>query len=171
MKQREISNEIYKLLFDVRRSVRYHDRRRAFFETMHRITAVLTILMAGSVLFDLGKPGITQGWLIALSVLAALLAALDMVLGYASKADLHRSLKKQFGELEIAIVTDDETEDTLKFNQNKRLEIEQNEPPIYRALDRICHNEIVTATGIDKKELCKVGWFEQLTRHFFYWSV
>jgi hypothetical protein len=32
----DMTDAQYGLLFDVRRSIRYHDRRRAFFETLHR---------------------------------------------------------------------------------------------------------------------------------------
>jgi len=32
----------------VRRSIRYHDRRRAFFETLHRLTGALTVLLASA---------------------------------------------------------------------------------------------------------------------------
>jgi hypothetical protein len=46
----DMTDAQYGLLFDVRRSIRYHDRRRAFFETLHRITSALTILLVGWVL-------------------------------------------------------------------------------------------------------------------------
>lgn len=166
----QLSNEQYGLLFDVRRSIRYHDRRRSFFEFMHRITAVLTILMAGSILFEIGKTGATASWLIGLSIIAALLAALDMVVGYASKADLHRSLKVRFSKLEMAIIISSDNSAEWDSFHNERLLIEQDEPPIYRALDTLCHNEVVLALGLGQGELYKVNAFHKATRHIFHWS-
>jgi hypothetical protein len=50
MKPADMNDEQYGLLTDVRRSIRYHDRRRGFFDLMHRMTSVLTVFMAGVVL-------------------------------------------------------------------------------------------------------------------------
>lgn len=170
MSRSNIADERYSLLFDVRRSVRYHDRRRAFFEKMHRVTNVLTVLMAGSVLFELGRGGDTSWWLKALSVAAALLAASDMVVGYASKADLHATLKRRFGDLEIAIVGGSNDEQALRQCLMERLRIEQDEPPVYRALDSLCHNEQVIAEGIDDPaQLNRLRRWERWTCHVHQW--
>ena len=169
MNKSQMSNDQYALFFDVRRSIRYHDRRRSFFELMHRITAVLTILMAGSVLFDIGKPGSTAMWLTTISVFAALLATLDMVIGYSSKADLHRSLKVQFGKLEMSIISGGDSEAEWNSHQIKRLEIELEEPPVYRALDLLCYNEIVKADGIQDK-MHRVSYLNCCTCHIFKWA-
>lgn len=165
-----MNNEQYSLFFDVRRSIRYHDRRRSFFEMMHRITAALTILMAGSILFDIGKTGVSAPWLVVLSLLAALLATFDMVVGYASKADLHRSLKVRFGELEMAIIAGGSTQKQWDAHHLKRLEIEQDEPSIYRALDLLCYIEVSIADGVEKDKLPKVDCISRVTCHIFHWS-
>ena len=83
----------YDVLFAVRRSIRYHDRRRAFFDLLHRISAGLTVLLAGSVLFDLARPGDANLWMTLLAVMAALLAAWDIVIGYTGRANLHLEAK------------------------------------------------------------------------------
>lgn len=165
-----MSGEQYGLFFDVRRSLRYHDRRRSFFELMHRVTAALTILMAGSVLFDLGKPGNTASWLTAISFIAAVLATLDMVIGYAGKADLHRSLKVQFGKLEISIISGDASEAEWNTHQIRRLEIELDEPPVYRALDLLCYNEVAKADGVAKDKWCRVPFFKRCSCQLFKWT-
>lgn len=159
----------YGLLFDVRRSIRYHDRRRAFFDQLHRITGALTILMAGSVLFDLGKPGQSASWLMALAVVAALLSALDMVVGYATHAALHDDLKGRFVDLERDILKGGDTQDVWTEHRLARLSIERDEPPIYRALDLLCHNEIVYAEGCDASDAKEVKFWHRWTRHFFHW--
>jgi hypothetical protein len=136
--------DLWALLFDVRRSVRYHDRRCAFFEQLHRVTSVLTILLAGSVLFEIARPGDTAPWLVALSVAAAILAASDTVIGFAARAGLHRSLKQRFILLETSILA---RSGSLADHQRVRLGIEHDEPPVYRALDLLCYNEMLRAEG------------------------
>lgn len=174
MKLSDMSDEQFGLLFDIRRSVRYHDRRRAFYERLHRVTNVLTILMAGSVLHELGRSGQPAGWLVAISAMAAILAAIDMVAGFSAYAALHRDLKSRFGALEIAMFSGDADEETWKAHRVKRLEIERDEPPVYRALDLLCHNELAAADGWKRKDnpdhFSDLTPWQRFTCQFFMWS-
>lgn len=172
--QLDLSNDKYALLFDVRRSVRYHDRRRAFYELMHQITGLLTILMAGSVLFDLAKSGSTAWWLIGLSVVAALMAAMDMVVGYNKRANLHGSLRERFALLEIDMIDGDTLDATWQRYQRTRLQIEKDEPAIYVIVDLLCHNELLVAEGVQKKnhpdKFAKIGRWQTWTSHIWRWE-
>jgi len=174
MNMSDMTNEQFGFLFDVRRSIRYHDRRRAFFERMHQITAAMTVLLAGSVLFDIAKPGATPGWMLAIALVAALLSAVDMVVGYSTKAGMHLDLKRRFGVLEMAIVAGDAAPATWTAHMTTRLAIEQDEPPIYRALDLLCHNEVSAACGIDREKTpgaySEVSAWQRTTRHLFHWA-
>lgn len=165
----DLSQAQYGLLFDVRRSIRYHDRRRTFFEQLHRITGVLTFLLAGSVLFEVARPGESAAWLVGLSVVAALLAACDTVAGYASRANQHHALKSRFIDLEREILGADPSNPTWVAHQVRRLEIERDEPPVYRALDLLCHNELARAEGCRAEEMAHVGWLARLTSQFLHW--
>ncbi len=168
-----LTNEQYGLLFDVRRSVRYHDRRRSFYEQCHHVTNVLTILMSGSVLFDLAKDGKTAWWLILMGVFAALFAAADMVIGYAKQAGIHAALRERFAELEIKMLSGSADESVWLDYQRERLFIEKDEPPIYKALDGLCRNELLIAEGYSKREnpedFAEVGFFEKLTSNLYQW--
>lgn len=166
-----LEDDQYGLLFDVRRSVRYHDRRRGFYEKMHKLTNFMTILMAGSVLFDLAKEGNTARWLIALSVVAALLAVADMVFVYSEMAGLHDGLKRRFAALEIAIISGPAEGDAWDRYMHDRLVIEQDEPPIYKVLDGLCRNALLTAQGHkDPAQFNKFNCWQSLTRNFFRWE-
>lgn len=170
---RDMNDAQYGLLFDVRRSVRYHDRRRAFFERMHQVTAGLTVLLAGSVLFDLARPGETAAWLASLAVVAALLSAWDIVVGYAGKASLHKDLKARFGALEMTMLSGDGSPDAWHGFQIERLRIEQDEPPVFRALDLLCHNELALAEGFDRNDKAHfehLTRWQRVTRHIFHWA-
>lgn len=169
-----LSDEQYGLLFDIRRSVRYHDRRKAFYEQLHHLTSLMTILMAGSVLFDLAKDGETAGWMIALSVVAALLAAVDMVLGYSRRATLHADLRRRFADLEIAMLMGAPSHEEWQTHLRTRLLIEKDEPAIYKVLDLLCRNELLVAQGFNGKDnpeqFAKVSWWQRLTCQFWRWD-
>jgi hypothetical protein len=152
------------LLFNVRRSVRYHDRRTAFFEFLHRLTNFLTILLAGAVLSELlGSP--SRPILQALAGIVALLSAADLVIGFARGADTHRSLKRRFIQLENLL----HTGETTKKLQQERLSIEAEETPIYRVLDVLCHNELCTAMGKDARHIYKVPRLKRWTANWLRW--
>ena len=59
------------------------------------------------------------------------------------------------------------TSETLLPLQTRRLEIEATEPPVYRVLDAMCHDELVTALGRDPRQRTNVTWWQRLWRHFF----
>jgi len=169
--QLHLSDEHYGLLFGVRRSIRYHDRRRAFYEQLHHVTSLLTILMAGSVLFDVAKKGETDGWLTAVSVAAALLAALDMVVGYSKRANLHGSLRERFVNLEIEILKGAADDAAWVGYQTQRLLIEKDEPPIYKVLDCLCHNELLEAEGVkDPQYFFNAHFWQRWTSQLLRWE-
>lgn len=170
----QLSDKQYELLFDVRRSLRYHDRRRAFYELLHQITSLMTILMAGSVLFDIAKSGETASWMVFLSTVAALLAAADMVVGYSRRANLHTDLRSRFADLEISILFGDLTDSTWRNHRKTRLSIEKDEPPVYVVLDSLCRNELLVAEGFDRKtnvdQFAKVSWWQTVTSQLWRWE-
>jgi hypothetical protein len=170
----QLSDSYYGLLFDIRRSSRYHDRRKGFYEKMHGITSLLTIFMSGSVFFDLAKVGSTATWLIIFSVIAAFLAGLDMVVGYSKKANLHDTLRRKFVDLEVKMITSTSNKINLKNFQKERLLIEKEEPPIYLVIDGLCRNELLISEGYSKvkysDEFFKYKLHHRLTAHFFPWN-
>jgi hypothetical protein len=118
------------------------EKRRAFVETLHRLTGALTVLLASAVLFDIARPGDTPAWLLALAAVAAVLSAFDLVSGYSSRANRHADLKRRFVALEPGILAADTADATWQRLAANRLAIEADEPPIYRALDVPCHYEL-----------------------------
>lgn len=163
----------YGLLFDIRRSIRYHDRRRAFFERLHRLTGALTIILAGGVLFELAGTGSPAVWLQCVGAVAAALAAVDMVVGYATHGNQHASLRARFIDLERAMLSAGNDAAAWEGFRQQRLAIERDEPPIYRALDLLCHNELCRAEGFtqDKHadQFARVGFLQSLTSNLLHW--
>ena len=135
-------------LFGVRKSVRYHQRRRAFFEWIHTSTVALQIVAGSSAVASwVGDKG---DWGIGLAAFAALLAALDLVIGTSRRATLHSGLAQQFAQLERDMVPHERDRDidasTEAGFRQRRLEIEEGEPPKLRVIDLLCHNEL--AVGV-----------------------
>lgn len=154
-------------------SIRYHDRRRAFFEFMHRLSSMFMILLASLVLLDLiGRAAERPAWLTVIALMAAVLGALDIIVGFSSSAALHIDLRGRLLELEIVLLEMESiTENSLQYVQTERLRIEQDEPPIYRALDVLCYNEIMRANGVtDPKEYRELKWYQSATSHLWPWA-
>lgn len=49
----------------------------------------------------------------------------------------------------------------------ERLDIEAEEPPPLRALDSICHNEVMRAMGYPPDQLLRIGRLQRLFSQFF----
>lgn len=163
----------YHVLFAARESVRYHDRRVAHFEWLHRLTDLLTILLAGIVAMELlgAKEELPPvHWFTKIVAgLGALMSAFDLLVGFARSADLHRSLKRRFIELEKRCIGDFDAEAMVQ----ERLTIEADEPPIYRALQLLCTRELAIAENIDPTDYpagyVTLPWYMRSTANWLHW--
>lgn len=134
-------------MFGVRRSARYHERRRAFFEGVNTTILFLQVAAGSLAVGTWIKSAHSEVGLIALAGLAGLLAAVNLVVGTQRKATLHSSLAQQFLRLErdmLPFEADREvsSEKVTEFQQ-ARIELEETEPPKLRVIDLLCHNELV----------------------------
>ena len=159
----------YKLLFSIRRSVRYHTHRRRFYEGWNVTTIIVAMLGSSSAVTALLVQA--EGFGSALPLIAgcivALMSAIDIAMGTTRQANLHADLSRQFIFLEQQFplgrdLEDAEYEDLIK----SRLQIESNEPPILRLLDAMCHFEILRSLG-DRDQHPKVCLCRRILIHFF----
>lgn len=146
----KLDDRTYGLLFGVRRSVRYHNHRRRFYEVWNTSTvAIATVGGSGAVIGFFGP----HSWIsAALACLVALVGAIDLAVGTSRCANLHTDLARRFIDLEQHFshgrnLSDDEHAELTRA----RLQIEAGEPPTLRLLDEICHHELLRALG-DKRE-------------------
>lgn len=167
------AKEHHGLLFDVRRSVRYHNRRRAFFDRMSMLNTAISLVFgsaaAASVLGDRTILAVSSGLIVTVC------SSIDLVVGSAQKARLHYDLARRFIELEKQLVAmSPEDSSALCALKQTRLSIEADEPPVYRALDLLCRNEQLAADGWKRKK--NPEQFSELTRcqrwtsQFLMWS-
>lgn len=167
-----MSHQHYGLLFDVRRSIRYHDRRRAFFGNLAKSPIVAAILLVGAAV-----PGMMSGTPphaghTFLGIAAAGLAACGIAMDWAGRHNRHDQLRDRFAQLEADMLSGDRDEATWRRHQLARLTIERDEPPVYRALDLLCHNAQLIADGYSQNVpdlFAEVGWWPRLTCQLFYW--
>lgn len=157
------------LLFDVRRSVRYHERRRNFYETWNLTTSALSLLFGSAAIYLVLKDHET------LTVIAAAVVAVastvDLVVNTSRMAHLHSDLCRRFIELEKTMVLHaNRTTDDYNRIWAARLDIEKDEPPIKRIVDIICHNELVFAGGYDESCYQPIPLYKRLSAHCFNWN-
>src|SRR5438552_12445644 len=130
--------ELHKLLFGVRRSIRYHNRRRRFFDGFDKFVKVLSVV-CGSAAFA-GATAHHSVIIMMFAGLVAVFSAINLVVGPAQAARLHEDLARKFAKLEhdITQATNISPEQLNQFHTD-RLMIEIEEPPPMRVLDTICH--------------------------------
>ena len=161
MTDEEIGKRCRHLLFGIRRSVRYHRHRERFLDCISNAFKVATAV-AGSatVVTLLAEAG--PWWPESAAALTALLAAFDVVVAPGRTARLHNELARDFIALEKDTLGAGSglKRDYLVALEARRLDIEANEPPHYRVLNIICHNELVRATGQSPEHYVDMWWIQ-----------
>lgn len=168
----DLSTKRHSLLFDVRRSVRYHNRRRAFFERLGHIKDAMSVIFGSAVIYGVLKEAELQGLAVLSAVLVTILSGVDLVIGSSRMANLHHDLARRFIVLEKSLsmveAEDVTSEDVHKWT-GSRLDIEAEEPPIFRVLDAMCHNELLRAEGY-KSGFVRIGFMQRLFAHIYDFS-
>lgn len=146
--------------FEIEKSMRYHQRRRGFYESMHK-SVMFAVILAGSSAIA-GAPTLS-------AALAAILGALDLTFGFSVKARDHEILYRRFSELALDFRgTAEFTDADLRRLEAERLKIEMDEPPVYGALADDCYNEVARALGHDEKgALIPISRQRRLFMHFW----
>jgi hypothetical protein len=147
------------LLFSIRRSVRYHCRRRMFFQRFHRITTAGSLILGSAAVAGFMAQNNLGYWAAGASALGAVLSAITLAVGTTQAIQLHDDLGRRFLNLEKELVRAGEnaTEELVLRVTLERLDIEADEPPILKVLDIICHNELARAMGCGPEHMWEVG--------------
>lgn len=154
---------LYSLDFTVHVSLRYHARRRAFFDAAHRISIAL-VAVGGSAGFVaiLGDETTLAKFVTAF---LAVVATLDLVIGYSERARDYDSLYRRFSDLAVSIAgVTDPSEDQIREWTSERMRIEKDEPTSIDVLNVICHNEEAEARGQSESKF-KVRWWQRPMCH------
>lgn len=156
--------EWHELLWDVRRSVRYHMRRQRFHDNCHVLLTAVSVMFGGAVVVLL-QYDVSEFWVIAVALGVSLASILDLVVGTSRKARTHNSLARRFIKIEQSmVVVAKPSEDDVRQTVAKILSVEADEPPILRNLDTLCHNELVRAYGYG--DTYNLGFFQRRLANF-----
>ena len=161
----QLDEQINKLNFSVELSMRYHQRRRAFFERNHNII-MFFIIVLGSAAFS----SIFDDWQRLLTAGVALLAAGDLVWKPSHRSRDHEVLFRRFSHLAADLRTGESNEANYRRWKKERIEIELDEPPVYRALANDCHNEVTLLADKSSDLVCITPWYK-LTMHWLQHST
>lgn len=159
------ANEHFTLLFGVRRSIRYHSKRQAFYKRLDRLSDfALLLLGSGTVVMVLQtypKLAVAAGFSVAF------ISGLRHVYSYGAMAGLHSRFVRDFSQLEKRL-RDDASDETVAVVKRERLDLEATEPPVMRVLDTICHNELLVAMSLDSDDQrVHLPWYLRLTANLF----
>jgi hypothetical protein len=158
----------HNLLFGVRRSIRYHTRRRMFFDSLYKWSQVLALLSGSATVATAISKYADGALIIWFAAAVAVFSAVNLVFGFAQSARLHSDFVQKFSELEKRIIMDlDPSMASINAFTVERLNIEAVEPPILRILDLICHNELCRAMGMGEERMAKINFFQRLFAQFF----
>jgi len=151
----------FELIFDLRRSVRYHSARRAFFTRQSRLISFASVVFGGSTIAALLSAA--PEW-VALSAAGAVAVsqAAELVFDLSGKAMRHEGLYRDFIALEqrAEVCGEEMTEAQLREIVADRLRLEAGEPPILRWLGVLCHNELAGSMGEDR-HVVPVSWLQR----------
>ena len=152
------------LLFDVRVSQRYHERRWQFFLTCNRIVSFVAVFFSttGAVaLYFLDHP---RAWILVVAVAAV--GLVDLIYGSARKATQHAVMKREFVLLERRMTLAKSSEGALKQMVAARLEIEADEPPIKRNLIKVAYNDVLRSMGYPPDRKLRLRWIQRALAQF-----
>ena len=133
--------------------MRYHQRRRGFFDSGHKIAMFLIIAFGSAAFADIT---------IYFAGLAAAVAAGNLVWNPSHRARDHEILFRRFSDLATRVRTSEPTHANFNGWLGERITIETEEPPIYKALEADCDNEVRRAWGRDSQPV-QIGWWARVT--------
>jgi uncharacterized membrane protein YuzA (DUF378 family) len=153
----------YELDFAVSRSLRYHAKRRRFFETCLQIVRVIiAVAGAGTVAAVFGESAKIT---ITFGIIVGIAASIDLVFEFARRTMTYDHLYRCFADLYAEIAESDQnSEAQYKKMLSKRRLIEREEPTAYDVLSVVVSNEVLESRGYDFKY--KVGYWQGVFAQF-----
>jgi len=150
------------LLFDIGRSIRYHQHRRRFFDHLHK-TITFISLVSGTATMVSVLAQFPPIWATVAALVVSSASMLDLVIGSPALARQHDELARKFITLQMKVtVGDGESINPYDIYQAERQRIELDEPPILKVLDTKCHNEMLRASGFPQDQQIKIKWYQDL---------
>lgn len=155
----ELETQWKGLLFGVRKSIRYHQYRAAFYGRVNAFVKFVTLAGGTAAAASMASSMPTLATVGGVAVV--LLTLGEMTLDCGGCAGNHRSLAKQFAEIERDMIGSEITPATFTLFTRQRLQVEIAEPSARNVLDLMCYNELVRAGGFSSKNLAQIPAWRQ----------
>lgn len=176
MNATEIADKRHEMSFYLRRCIKYHAWRSAFFAKMKTIISFLGVLFGSAVAAALVAKAPAE-LAITASMIVAFCSAFDLVVGTAKRSWDHNDLKKRFFAIEIELLEISPellTEEKLRELEIRTRRIESDEPHELQLLNAMAENEIIRATYPAEeavKYVSKLPWYKRFTANIIDWDV
>ena len=161
----KLEDDLFKLQFNLGRSIRYHSRRRKFFYFWDTFTTFCSLVFSSTATYGVLS---TNGKITLISgAIVTIFSSLSLVIGFSNKARDHFDFVKQYSLLERMSIKEVLSEKLLKQITDEKLSIESTEPVVLRVLNEMCWNEEAKAQGIKPEKWRKIKWYQRLFSSFF----
>ena len=161
----KLEDDLFKLQFNLGRSIRYHSRRRKFFDFWDKFTTFCSLVFSSTATYGVLSP---NGKITLISgAFVTIFSSLSLVIGFSNKARDHFDFVKQYSLLERMSIKEVLSEKLLKQITDEKLSIESTEPPVLRVLNEMCWNEEAKAQGIKPEKWREIKWYQRLFSSFF----
>ncbi|EUB82799.1 hypothetical protein [Pseudomonas sp. GM30] len=154
------------MLFGIRRSSRYHQCRRGFFDRIDRLSNIASLVLGSTAFVGVLQGPETKVLALWTSAVVALLGAANLVLGSAIRARDHSDFMRRYVELERRMLQP-ASEALLLSITADRLSIEADEPPVLHVLNCICHNDQLRADDGDADQYVPIGPLQRFFSPYF----
>ncbi|GJL42318.1 MULTISPECIES: hypothetical protein [Enterobacter cloacae complex] len=162
--------EFEAILFNIRKSARYHRKRQSFFSFLDSSCNFISLIFGSSLIYGVLTPHALDKWLFISAITITFVSASNLIGRFSQKARDHSDFAKQFINLECDMIEVDKeslrADQVSKFEKQK-LRIEANEMPTLCIMDLICFNEVARLIECDPKEFIRIHWYQRLFSPFF----
>lgn len=151
--------------FYIGKNLRYHAKRRDFFERWDNATKILNyIIGSATIVAILAKQ--YELYAVLCNVLILILSAFDSFIGFGNKARDYKEFYQAYKKLEIKL-RGLKTEDEINLLRQEIDKIELNEPNTLIVLMEKCWNEEVIYQRYGKENLRQIAWWQSLFAQYF----
>jgi hypothetical protein len=164
----DLERKQWNIDFSVSKSIRYHAYRRSFWEAADNGSKILTVVSGTAVLISI--IGFNNALATGFAFVVAIASAMDVVLGFSSRARAHDGLYRAFSLLaqDISENSAPMEADIVRWRR-RRLEIEMDEPGVIDWLERRCAAEEAAARGFEIRAEWKLKPWQIWLSQFAMW--
>lgn len=169
------AKQLKDLKFQVERSIRYHARRQAFFESFDTTVNALNLILGSGAVLTLISAQFENWFATLLAALVAVISFINLAARSAEKGAIHSQLKQRYNDLLKRVRKIDAGAANFASSfarcEDKLLDIEGEEPPINRLVDLMANNELALSQGESNDYIYYIHPFKALTANLWRYEV